>query len=317
VVTRTKSEEVKRKKQDTSSTSIPQKAGPISDTGSPAEHVLHIQRTAGNRAVQRLVKSHEASSKLRSITSGSVYPQKADKTATKRTKETEKEDKKEKESEKTLKGHVQVTSVKMINDAIPMASTMLNAAIKHFDLFDKIIKLILNDKGDKSRYRQHHVACRLLSNFNIDITDTGDTEYLKLLHEIRKTLGHIQSQINNLGPATSKNILPGSAGSKIVCAAGEDTRCEKYGAFVVGNKPPIYLCPSWFLGRSARRRAVTLIHEAAHLAGLPRGKYIKEFSGTLPRKSCKKKSRFDTDQNQTVKNPDSYAYFAADFYGYK
>jgi Domain of unknown function (DUF4157) len=53
-----------------------------------------------------------------------------------------------------------------------------------------------------------------------------------------------------------------------VAAAG-DTRCTTWEAFVIGNRPPIILCPSFFAATNTEeQRTRTLIHEAAHAVGI-------------------------------------------------
>jgi hypothetical protein len=52
-------------------------------------------------------------------------------------------------------------------------------------------------------------------------------------------------------------------------ANAQDQTCSrrKFAAYVVGNRPPVHLCPAFF--RSSREQQVrTLVHEAAHLAGI-------------------------------------------------
>lgn len=53
---------------------------------------------------------------------------------------------------------------------------------------------------------------------------------------------------------------------KIVCGPERD-ECSSWDAYVVGNRAPIHLCNSWF-GLSDEQKKRTLIHEAAHAAGI-------------------------------------------------
>lgn len=52
-------------------------------------------------------------------------------------------------------------------------------------------------------------------------------------------------------------------------AAPADTRCSSWSAFVIGNRPPIIVCPSFFAPATTdEQRTRTLIHEAAHASGI-------------------------------------------------
>lgn len=48
---------------------------------SPVDHILHIQRTIGNQAVQRLFKSGVIQAKLRIAETGNIYEQEANRVA--------------------------------------------------------------------------------------------------------------------------------------------------------------------------------------------------------------------------------------------
>jgi len=52
-------------------------------TNSPVDHILYLQRTIGNRAVQRLFHSGVIQAKLRIGRSGDIYEQEADRVADK------------------------------------------------------------------------------------------------------------------------------------------------------------------------------------------------------------------------------------------
>ncbi len=61
-------------------------------------------------------------------------------------------------------------------------------------------------------------------------------------------------------------LLPST---EIVKADPKDPRCGLRAAFVVGNRPPIQLCPFFFDSKSSpEQRTRTMIHEAAHLTGI-------------------------------------------------
>jgi hypothetical protein len=57
------------------------KARPAMYINSPAEKVLFLQRTAGNQAVQRLIKSGALQAKLSVSEPGDIYEQEADRVA--------------------------------------------------------------------------------------------------------------------------------------------------------------------------------------------------------------------------------------------
>ncbi len=70
--------------------SKPSKANPVSRplrpdrsryTNSPIDHILHLQRTIGNQAVQRLFKSGTLQAKLRIGKPNDKYEQEADRVA--------------------------------------------------------------------------------------------------------------------------------------------------------------------------------------------------------------------------------------------
>jgi hypothetical protein len=52
-----------------------------SSSGSPADRILQIQRTAGNQAVQRLIKSRVLQAKLKIGNPNDIYEQEADRVA--------------------------------------------------------------------------------------------------------------------------------------------------------------------------------------------------------------------------------------------
>jgi hypothetical protein len=60
-------------------------------------------------------------------------------------------------------------------------------------------------------------------------------------------------------------LLPGGFNAQE--AAKGDKDCTGRAGYVRGNKPPMVLCPPFFAG-SDEQRVRTLIHEAAHLAGI-------------------------------------------------
>ena len=53
----------------------------------------------------------------------------------------------------------------------------------------------------------------------------------------------------------------------IVCSGMEDRNCGNRPAYVIDKRPPIRLCPAFF-SNTPEQRIRTLIHEAAHLAGI-------------------------------------------------
>jgi hypothetical protein len=63
-----------------------------------------------------------------------------------------------------------------------------------------------------------------------------------------------------------KKIL-GSPSLGVVRADPADKRCSFRAGFVVGNRPPIHLCPLFFTS-SLKQQIRALIHESAHLAGI-------------------------------------------------
>jgi nucleoid-associated protein YgaU len=63
-----------------------------------------------------------------------------------------------------------------------------------------------------------------------------------------------------------KNILA-SPSLNVVRADPADKRCAFRAGFVVGNRPPIQLCPLFFTS-TPEQQIRTLIHECAHLAGI-------------------------------------------------
>jgi len=72
-----KKPEVKRENQ----ASYTRNADQSQSMGSPADQVLYLQRTIGNQAVQRLIKSGALQAKLRIGQPGDVYEQEADRVA--------------------------------------------------------------------------------------------------------------------------------------------------------------------------------------------------------------------------------------------
>ena len=57
-----------------------QKSG-VNNSGSPAERIMHLQRTAGNKAVEKLIRSGALQAKLRVSQPSDIYEQEADKVA--------------------------------------------------------------------------------------------------------------------------------------------------------------------------------------------------------------------------------------------
>lgn len=62
-----------------------------------------------------------------------------------------------------------------------------------------------------------------------------------------------------------RNFL--TPGLKAEAAAATDPNCASRAAYVVGHLQPIHLCPAFF-SSTPEERARTMIHEAAHLAGI-------------------------------------------------
>ncbi len=59
-----------------------------------------------------------------------------------------------------------------------------------------------------------------------------------------------------------------SPGMRWEANAQDQTRSRRqFAAYVVGNRPPIHLCSAFFRS-SPEQRVRTLVHEAAHLAGI-------------------------------------------------
>jgi len=56
----------------------------------------------------------------------------------------------------------------------------------------------------------------------------------------------------------------------VVRAPTDDPKCGLRDAYVVGNSPPVHLCTGFF-SSSSEEQMTTLIHEAAHLAGIGEG----------------------------------------------
>jgi hypothetical protein len=72
------------------------------------------------------------------------------------------------------------------------------------------------------------------------------------------------AQITEIVSAMRDRLAPGLA---TVRAPASDPECGARGAYVVGLRPPVHLCPAFFRG-SAEERIETMIHEAAHMAGI-------------------------------------------------
>jgi hypothetical protein len=73
------------------------------------------------------------------------------------------------------------------------------------------------------------------------------------MDQITEIVGHMRDY---LGP-----------GMKTVRAPASEPFCGFHEAYVVGHNPPVHLCPQFFAAKPDHQ-AETLIHEAAHLAGI-------------------------------------------------
>lgn len=67
---------------------------------------------------------------------------------------------------------------------------------------------------------------------------------------------------------TSMGARLASANLTFTCAPSNDPNCGNRAGYVVGNRAPIHLCPTFFNNSSAEERIRTMVHEAAHLGGI-------------------------------------------------
>jgi hypothetical protein len=91
-------------------------------------------------------------------------------------------------------------------------------------------------------------------------------------------MGKVETTVSSMLTA----LRPGGAVKE---AEATDTHCNTLRpGYVLGNQPPIVLCPAFF-GDSAEERIRTMIHESAHVSGIgqPKGEsYCVEFDCEHP-----------------------------------
>ncbi len=68
--------------------------------------------------------------------------------------------------------------------------------------------------------------------------------------------------VSDMGSRLANSSLP------LTCAAANDPHCGSRAAYVVGNRAPVFLCENFFTGTNDEGRIRTMVHEAAHLAGI-------------------------------------------------
>jgi hypothetical protein len=116
----------------------------------------------------------------------------------------------------------------------------------------------LGDPGLASRWEAQAVADRIFGE-RLNMEQVGDI-------------------VTGMGARLAASDLP------VECAPSSDPECGSRSGYVVGYRPPIYLCPPFFRA-SGEERIRTLVHEAAHLAriGEPRGEsYCPVFDCASP-----------------------------------
>ena len=72
--------------------------------------------------------------------------------------------------------------------------------------------------------------------------------------------------MSQIGDILGTMITHLSPGMRWVAEPGNDQFCRRnWAAYVVGSRPPVHLCPSFFAS-GPEQQVRTLVHEAAHLA---------------------------------------------------
>jgi hypothetical protein len=109
--------------------------------------------------------------------------------------------------------------------------------------------------------------------------DPGEIGKLQARALARKMFGEPDPDMDRVADIVGKirdRLLPG--GFKAVEARKNDPDCSGRMGYVRGNKAPMVLCPPLF-STSDEERVRTLIHEAAHLAGIgqPSGESCRAF----------------------------------------
>jgi hypothetical protein len=98
--------------------------------------------------------------------------------------------------------------------------------------------------------------------------DSSELDKLEAQSLAEKMFGIQDPDMDKVAEIVDKirtHLLPG--GFKAVPAKAGDKDCSQRSGYVRGNKPPMVLCQPFFSG-SDEERIRTLLHEAAHLAGI-------------------------------------------------
>lgn len=88
------------------------------------------------------------------------------------------------------------------------------------------------------------------------------------------------------------NMVSRLTGAKAMVAGKGDPECGSRAGYVRGHRPPIVLCPAFFRDPSVgEERVRTLIHEAAHLAGIGNAEAAESY---YPVFDCSSKGEFES-----------------------
>lgn len=94
----------------------------------------------------------------------------------------------------------------------------------------------------------------------------GSTEAQLRSRELAQRMFHWDNpNMSQVGHILGTMISRLSPGMQWVAEPATDRYCRSWDAYVMGSRPPVHLCPSFFRA-GAEQRVRTLVHEAAHLA---------------------------------------------------
>jgi hypothetical protein len=99
------------------------------------------------------------------------------------------------------------------------------------------------DGGEAARRRARNIA-RTIFGEDLNMEQVGDI-------------------VSNMGARLASPSLP------FACAPANDPNCGSRAGYVIGFRPPVYLCPAFFNAPADKEQRIrTMVHEAAHLAGI-------------------------------------------------
>ncbi len=94
----------------------------------------------------------------------------------------------------------------------------------------------------------------------VDMRDAARRLAVKLFGWDPPNMDQIADILGQMGQA----LMPGL---KTTTAAANDPHCSQHAGYVLGHTPPVVLCPMFFTS-SADQQIRTMVHEAAHIAGI-------------------------------------------------